>query len=209
MRRYDSSMATLYDEEGNPVEGVMSKDEAEALRKDAEEAKAERDRLKDKDMNFQKLRQKLVDKGISVDDDDKKDEKPKEDEKKPADKPEEKKEKNNGPVDISSEIEAADSSLSEKERNEAAILYASLTKGIDDPAARKIMLDKAISVAKIGSGSNGFDRSNGAPKPARGERNNDESTTSQQIGESIFGLSAEDKKKYGGADWKPSFLGKK
>lgn len=54
-------MTTYYDEEGNPIEGVLSPEEVAALKEEKEKAlqekEAELEKLRNKDLNFKKLRE--------------------------------------------------------------------------------------------------------------------------------------------------------
>jgi hypothetical protein len=201
-------MAKLYDEEGNEINDVLTKEEADQMKTELE-AKAkladadreELEKLRKKDLNFAKLREQLKDKKPETPPkEEKKEEPPKEEERKPEPQEELSKE-------LTSMLDELGDTLEEDEQKEAMALFSQLSKGITDPKLRKIFAEKAIALSKTDTdkGGDNFRRSNNAPVPGKGPNKGKESDTSKQIGSTVFGLNDDQKKKYSDPNWKPEW----
>lgn len=186
-------MPTLYDEEGNPVDGVFTQDELkEATEKAKEEARLsdeerqELDKLKKKDFNFEQLRKK----------------KEKEEEKGAEKKEEQEKEPEN---DLDDLVSTVDDSLTEGERKKAIFYFNGIARNITDPVLRQEFMKDAVSMAtksRQESGTAGFKSGGG-----RNYTSKDKDTRSPEAKTiaKAFGVSDEDKQKYG-KEWKPKYV---
>lgn len=188
-------MPTLYDEEGNPVDGVFTQEELrEATEKAKEEARLndeERQRLEKlekKDFNFEQLRKKK-----EREEDPEKKEEPKETPKEPQ-----------LDTDLDDLVNKVDDTLTEGERKKAAFYFNGIARNITDPVLREEFMKDAVAMAtkQRVDGGGGF-KSGGGRTYAPKDRDT-RSPEAQAIARGL-GVSEEDRKAYG-KDWKPKYV---
>jgi len=208
-------MPKLYDEEGNEVTDVLTKEEVEAKLKEktglTEAEREELEKLRKKDLNFAKLRSKVE--GKKKEEDKKEDED--EDEEEDADEEDEDEQdnRNTGKKDDStdlSDIARFAPDLDEDQRKKALFYWRKLSEGVNDPRAKEIFLKDAVRLVsgEDSSGADAFNRArNGSGSRTYSENRNkkQESDASRTIASSVFRLEEGDKRKFGGKDWSPQW----
>jgi hypothetical protein len=209
-------MAKYFDEEGNAIDDVLSPEDAAKLREQAEaaekkqadweEKEAELERLRQKDMNFEKLRSKVEKEQAPATEPAPAPEAPTP-EPEPVQEPE--------PVKISlepSDTEKAmltDFGVDDVDiEKKSMYYYRKLSDDVDDPEIQKIKMEEAIVMAKnVSAGTTGLDSavSSTGTRSFGGGNETQESEASLEMRKK-FGISDADKEKYGSDNWDPKYV---
>lgn len=196
-------MPGYFDEDGNEVPDLISKEESEQqmeeLRQKAEIAEEERkelEELRKKDLNFSKLRKSLSEK---------------KEEQKEELKVEIKKEEPK--VEEPKTIEEIDNLLGEdaeeEEKAKAYYYYNQLAKGITDPVLKRAFAKVAIQNAQLNplaGDSTDFNKALSTNfSSGKVNKATEKDTERKQMGKTVFRLSDEDMEAYGKKNWTPRY----
>lgn len=193
----------FYNEEGEEIKDLHTKEELEAVAaklKEAEEkakiAEAERaelETLRKKDLNFSKLRKQVEEKRADAGGGD--GQQPPKKEETPAPKTD----------DVASKLFQELNVTDDNMKSKAKYYFDKLAAGTTDPAILKMHMESSLMLAKNPH------QPNMSPPPSgggsRGGGGGNENANNREMA-SVFGLGDEDVQKYDQKDWKPNY-GKK
>lgn len=178
------------------------------IRSVSESEKEELEKLRNKDMNFAKLRKKKEAEETKTEAD-KEAEAILEAERKEAEAKKVTEAKVESDKKVSELLSKKSPNLSDSEQKKALYFYNRLSNGSDDPELQAMFADQAIRAATNSYGDDSTFaagvHNNGGRQLGNNNNEKQESAGGKAIRESVYGLSKEDAAKYSGDNWKPKY----